>query len=281
MRTHTFRIAGLGGTVAILAACWPAGMAAATPTPATEASADRVHLDRRLHDDRINESSGLARSTYKRRVLWTHNDKGGAARLFAVGGRGNTRAVVTLAGVEATDWEDIATGPRHTLWVGDIGDNKAVRDRISVYRLREPGELQDMDRSATRFDFSYPGGPRNAEGLMVNPRTGRVLVVTKSGDGGAIFRAPKEPRTDRVNQLRRVAAAPPKVTAASFGPRGRSFVLTNDRRVFVYRGLGGSPRRIGKPDLEQGESAEVTRRGDAVLVGSEGANSPVYRIRLS
>lgn len=283
MRIRPQRRSIVTATAAMLAACcfgapaaWPAGPRALAPR-----AAESVSLDRTIRDDAVVESSGLARSTYNRRLLWTHNDKGDVARLFGVSGRGATRAVVTLSDARAVDWEDMASGPEHTLWVADIGDRDKTRSFVSIYRLAEPQALEDMSLTSTRFDFTYPDGPHDAEALMVDPRGGQLFIVTKSHDGGAVYEAPRELRTDAPNPLTRVASAPANVTGASFALDGDWFVLGNYKFAYVYSGFGDAPRRIEKPTLQQSESIEVNRESDAFFVGSEGADSPVYRVPSS
>jgi hypothetical protein len=79
-------------------------------------------------DPRIAESSGLVVSS-SGELVYTHNDSGDEARVFAVGLDGRTRTTWTLPGVQTRDWEDVARGPdeqgRSCLWLGDIGDNSA------------------------------------------------------------------------------------------------------------------------------------------------------------
>ena len=250
---------------------------ATTPAPATATTS--VRLDRHLLDSRIVESSGLARSTYPRQAVWTHNDSGDVARVFAVDREGRTRAVVRLRGATAVDWEDIAAGRGHQLWVGDLGDNGRSRSHVSVYRFTEPRPLSSRTVDAARFDLRYPDGPHDAEGLMVRPTTGRLFVVTKDPSGGAIYRAPAELSRTRVNVLVRVGWAPAVVTGAAFSPDGRRFVLVDYSDAWFFRHLGGrSPVRRDKPSLAQGESVDFTRSGQDVLVGSEGGRSPVYRV---
>lgn len=278
MVTSPHRLAApLAAVVALTCLAYPAAAGRSAAAPARTAAGATV--DRTIKEPKVVESSGLARSTHRKRVLWTHNDKGGDPSLFAIGGRGNTRAVLSLSGAESVDWEDVASGPRHKLWVADIGDNDATRKHVSVYRIREPRALEDRDIVSTRFDFVYPGGSRNAEGLMVNPRTGRLFIVSKDSDGGAIYRAPKALRTDRVNKLERLTSAPPNITGAAFGPDGDHFVLCSYSTIYRYKAFGAAPRRFDKPDLDQGESIAVNLSGRAVFVGSEGSNSPVYRVR--
>lgn len=246
----------------------------------TSAGAASETLDRTISDSRITESSGLARSTYARGALFTHNDSGGSAKVYAVDRSGGTKAVLTLGGVKARDWEDISSGPNHTLWVADIGDNARVRSSISVHRFAEPSQLASSTVNATSYSFAYPDGPHNAEGLMVHPVSGRLYIVTKASSGAGIYAAPSTLSTTRTNNLTRVASAPSLIKAATFSPDGRRFILSGGSLLYVYDGFGDSPVTMKKPPLKQGESAEITRGGGSVLVGSEGADSPVYRLAM-
>jgi hypothetical protein len=242
-------------------------------------TAQRVSLERRIQDDRVRESSGLARSTYDRKLVWTHNDSGGGPQIFAVRKNGSTRGVLTLRGASSRDWEDMAAGPRHTLWIADIGDNGRRRDTISVYRVKEPRKVRSGSVPAKRFDLRYPDGAHDAEGLLVRPKTGRILIVSKSRSGGAIYRAPKKLSSRSVNRLTKVRSVPVSITAAAFR-RGGGFALCNHNFVYVYKSMKAAPRQYRKPEVGQGESIEMTRNGKSVLLGAEGRKSPVYRMRL-
>ncbi|MFN7150218.1 MAG: hypothetical protein ACK4V6_12155, partial [Microthrixaceae bacterium] len=227
------------------------------------------------------ESSGLARSNYKRKVLFTHNDSGDSARIFAVGNNGSTRAVLTIKGANAYDWEDISTGPDRTLWIGDIGDNGRSRQKVDVYRITEPKRLRTRSVRSTRYSFAYPDRARDAEGLMVHPRTGRLFIITKSESGAGIYRAPRKLSKSKLNRLKRVGSAPAKVTAASFSRNGKRFALGTYTSSHIYTSIGSTARVVPMPSRRQGESLEITRSGKSLLAGSEGSNSPVYRIDLT
>jgi DNA-binding beta-propeller fold protein YncE len=244
------------------------------------AGAGTYNLDRRLTDSRIIESSGLARSTYDREVLFTHNDSGDSARVFAIDPSGKTQAVLSLGGVKSRDDEDIAAGPNHTLWLADIGDNWLRRDDYRVYKFTEPANLSTQTVRATTYRLAYPDGRHNAEGVMVNPVTGRLYVVTKSVSGAGIYQAPANLSASSVNRLTRVASAPSLIKAASFSPDGSRFVLSGRYWVYVYRSIGGTPITVPKPPLRQGESVTISRGGGSMFVGSEGSDSPVYRMPM-
>jgi hypothetical protein len=258
--------------------------AAALLCLAQPAVAAEAEVALRIQDPRIVESSGLAVSRRHPGVLWTHNDSGDAARLFAVGRDGRVLATLAFAGVEARDWEAMAAGRddrgRPALFVGDIGDNQSLWPSVTVYRVAEPARLRDATVAVRRYRLRYADGPRDAEALLVDPRSNRLYIASKDPAGGGLYRAPARLRTDRVNLLRRVAAAPPLVTDGAFSPDGRVLVLRDYQEAHVYAAPG---RRVGGlvlPPQVQGESVAVEAEGRAVLAGSEGFGSQVWRVPL-
>lgn len=239
-------------------------------------------VDRVLEDDRITEASGLAASTVHDDVLYTHNDSDDGPRLYAVGPDGETVAVLTLDGVEARDWEAMAPGKRgsKTVWVGDIGDNLSIWETVPVYRVKEPADLRTQDVESTRYDFEFEDGPRDAEALMVHPETGRLYVVSKRASNAAVYVAPERLKTDSPNVLTKVADAPSMITDGAWSPDGDHYVLRGyvGATVFDGRDLGREVRDVDLPAQRQGESIAWTPDGSALLSGSEGANSKVYRV---
>jgi hypothetical protein len=267
------------GAVALVAAAacalWPA------PAPAQQAEAE-VAL--RIDDQRVVESSGLAVSRRHDGVLWTHNDSGDAARVFAVGRDGRVLATLSFAGVAARDWEAMAVGRddrgRPALFVGDIGDNQGVWPSVAVYRAAEPARLRDARVPVQRYRLRYPDGPRDAEALLVDPRSNRLYVASKDEAGGGLYRAPAGLRTDRVNLLRRVGRVPPLVTDGAFSPDGRLLVLRDYQAAHLYEASGRRLATIALPLQPQGESVAFSADGRSLLVGSEGYGSEVWRVPL-
>lgn len=228
-------------------------------------------------DRRIVESSGIETATNFRRILYTHNDSGDTSRFFAVGRNGATKAVYTLRNAGHKDWEDMSAGPNATLWFGDIGGNRNV---VSVYRVKEPQKLRDRALAWKGFDFRYgDGGSHNAEALLVNPRNGTLMIVTKALSGAAFYKAKPPFSTRGTTTLRRVAPAPGpgKVTAASYSPDGRRFVVRTYGQAYFYKNLRSAPFAMGVPS--GGEAIAYARYKSGVVVGREGVHAPVYRVR--
>lgn len=252
----------------------------ASSASSSAASASRTAVQRTITDPRIDESSGLTRSARFAKVIYTHNDSGDSARVFAIGPKGATRSVLTLPGATARDWEDIATGPKQTLWVGDIGDNARARKHVTVYRFKEPTALGSRSVKWLPYYFTFPDGAHDAEALLVRPRTGRVFIATKGQSGGQLYRAPKKLTSGKVHRLVRTGyAVPPMVTGGDFFPDGR-MVLRNYDDAYVYRRPGAKPRVISLPAQLQGESVMFSRSGKSLLIGSEGSPSTVIYVAL-
>ncbi|GAB1820940.1 hypothetical protein [Herbidospora sp. RD11066] len=236
-------------------------------------------------DARITESSGLAVSPTHPGIIYTHNDSAAAPVFYAVdSSTGRTKAAYTIRNAEARDWEGMAAyrdrSGRGVLFFGDIGDNlDGAWQDISVYKVTEPNRLRGGAIDAVRYRFRYADGARNAEGLMVDPRTGRLYIVTKEFDG-LIYAAPKQLRTDRVNVLKRVGSAPTMATDAAFAPDGSSFVVRTYFSATLYRKIDDEISGVGMPMLRQSESITYSADGKSLLTGSEGEHSPVVRVPL-
>lgn len=255
---------------ALVIAALPAGIAAA--------DAGRPGVVQRFTDPRLVESSGLVASPRHRGLLWTVADSDNPAEVYGVRD-GRVVAVARLAGVANVDWEALAPGPDDTLWVGDLGDNDRRRSTIALHVIPEPPASGERTVRPRTYDLRYPDGPHDAEALLVDPRDGTVLVVTKALVGAGVYRAPRL-RAGRVATLRRIASASPVVTDGGYAPDGRRLALRTYFGAEVYRSPTGEGTPVALPPQPRGESLAWTPDGGALLVGSEGARSAVWRVPL-
>ena len=259
-------------------------LCAVLPAAAPASAADGPSFT--IEDRRITESSGLAASRAHPGVYWTHNDSDDGPYVYAVDGRtGRTVATVTLRGVDPRDVEAIAVGPGGEVYVGDIGDNLGgTWPEVWIYRFREPEELKDTTVTPVRHTVRYDGGPRDAESLMVHPKTGRVWIVSKHQDGGGLYEGPAKLSPSGVNTFRRKADIGLWATDGAFSPDGSRLVVRGYFEARMYRWLDGRPEKLGEPALpmqRQGESVTFTSDGRALMYGTEGAGSAVTRVSLT
>lgn len=261
---------------ALLAAALLTG---ALAVPASAADGDEKFT---IRDPRITESSGLAASRQHPGVYWTHNDSDDGAYLYAVdSATGETVATITLSGVGSPrDVEAISIGPDNQIYVGDIGDNLGGSwPYVWIYRLPEPKNLRDQTIRATQYVVKYSDGARDAESLVVHPKTGRVYIVDKNEKGGHLYEGPARLSSSGSNVFRPIAAVPDlEATDATLSPDGEHLVVRSYFGAIAYDWNGGKIKRkerLGVPFLGQGESVTYTADGKKLMYGAEGADSPV------
>jgi hypothetical protein len=225
----------------------------------------------RFSDRAITESSGLVDAGS---VVYTMNDSGAGPLLYAIDPHtGDTTGVTTYSRSSVEDVEAIAPAPGGTVWVGDIGDNAGSRRSVSLYRVRPGGG------DAPRVDLTYPGGPRDAEALLVHPGTGRVFVVSKTVFGGTVYTVPSL-SPGAPHRLRQFARVPGLVTDGAFFPDGRHVLLRGYGSATVYTFPGFEPRgTVVLPAQQQGEGVSIGADG-RILLSSEGLHAPVLEVEL-
>lgn len=214
----------------------------------------------------LDEISGLVESRANANTLWVHNDSGDAARFYAMSRQGALLGTFPLVGIAARDWEDIAIGPKpgggNYLYLGDIGDNNAVRSSITVHRTIEP--LTNTGTTIpvggyTSLNLQYPGGPRDAESLFVDPLSGDMFVITKRTAIPEIYSVPTSafdtPRqTVMMTALGNVGGLLRSPTAADISPDGRFILIRNTSSTgYLF-------------ERENGQSVADALRGIAILV---------------
>ncbi len=143
-----------------------------------------------LQFNEIIEASGIASSRKNIGVLWTHNDSGDSARIFAINTHGKLLGIYHIEGAKNRDWEDIEVGPgpakdKEYIYISETGDNDAKYKKKYVYRVPEPvvdtnqAPVYEILKDCDKITFKYPDGPRDAETLIVDPLTKDIYVVSK------------------------------------------------------------------------------------------------------
>ncbi|MCU1390467.1 MAG: hypothetical protein JWL72_3805, partial [Ilumatobacteraceae bacterium] len=243
------------------------------------------------------ELSGLAASRSHPGVLWAHNDSGDTPRLFAMSDAGAALGVFDVAGAQATDWEDIAVGPgpidgQSYIYIGDIGDNNAVRDHVTVYRVAEPSDAPTADGTLSgveAFDLTYPGGPEDAESLLVDPLSGDVVIITKQLSGTSKVLSVSQsqldvdaavamaqvatiqiPDTGAYDPNEKLALPSTMATSADISPDGSVVLVRTYQQVLAFArapgqsvgdALGGTPCSAPQVAEPQGEAIAFSADG--------------------
>ena len=258
----------------------------------------------------VIESSGIAASRCQNDVLWTHNDSGDGAYIYAINRSGENLGTWLIPGAENRDWEDLATSKDSSgqcfVYIGEIGDNDRIWPDHAVIRVKEPlvapsGSNSKRDNAlatlpADKISFSYSDGDHDAEALMVHPRTGDVYIVTKRESGPAHvyrlkgdFRPATKQRLTKVAELSLPSVPNGLVTGGDISPDGRRVVLCDYRQAYEFelsetvsdfdeiwrqRPFGVD---IGK--RKTGEAICYSVDGSEIIATSEGRNPPIVSVQ--
>jgi hypothetical protein len=193
---------------------------------------------------------------------------------------GRVAGRLQLSGAKVEDWEAIAVGPcagGSCIYVGDIGDNDAGREQITIYRLAEPAGPSGSVAVLDVIRATYPDGAHDAEALLVAP-DGRMFIVTKGETGPvALYRFPSNRggttvRLERVGGPRGAGSSPKndRITDGAISPDGRWVVLRTTNTLVFYRAadlLSGNWREAGRVPLR----AIGEPQGEGVAFGPDNA----------
>ncbi|HEX9166207.1 MAG TPA: hypothetical protein VF862_09870 [Gemmatimonadales bacterium] len=280
MRRPTLAILAL----TVLAACTASTERTAAQQPMTPAVARRTGW----LGNWLKETSGLAISRAHPGVLWSHNDSGGDAVLFATDSTGADRGRFTVMGVENRDWEDLALGPcpeGMCLYIAETGDNPENNRSAAIYRIPEPDPARPgLVRGVERLVFRYADRPRDVEAIFVAPDSSVHLISKGVRSEIAHYRLPASAwlteGTAVAERLPMPSLAPGArrlVTGATMAADGATVMLLTYRDLWRLS-LAPDGALVPKGPLvpcdvsrllPQTEAVAWLGEGDAVLLSSE------------
>ena len=307
VRTAARRSAS-GGTLALTAVLGPAGCTSGSASQEIETQARQPCESAQvvaILDSALLEVSGIARDPRRPDLFWMHNDSGNETVLFAVDSLGRLLAAAPVAGATGRDLEDLTIGrcgPDWCTYLGDIGDNLGRHASISVHRIPLP-RLSDVPARAGTparipeltatgsWEFVFPDGPRDAEGLVVDTARGELGIVSKGREGAVVLYGARlsdlerEPGT--VRTLTRIGRLPvpigdystQMVTGADLSPDGSWLALRTYASLHLLRWSGVFEQDTVRPPLTvsligalepQGEGVAWSSDGETLWLASEG-----------
>ena len=262
----------------------------------------------RLADTELDESSGMVASVAEPGVFWSQNDSGNDEYLFAYDSTGRAHGRALVRGAKNRDWEALTAGPcaeGQCLVIGDVGDNLARRNDLTLYQIAEPPQTAVSVPVLRTLSLRYADAPHDVEAMYAGP-DGTLWLVTKRpqrGSGGALrpVRVYEVPRTawDGGEYTARVVDSLPVtpekgklhdwVTDASLSPLQpdgrRRVVLLTYGAVYVFdadpaTGRPGALMARCTLPIREDTAESVAWLGDGrIQVGTEGTGGAIYRGR--
>jgi len=264
----------------------------------------------RLEDDRLNETSGIAASNAHPGIYYVHNDSGDTSRFFAISPDGKLKGVFyynadKTVPLGVKDCEDIAvsTGPEagaSYVYLGDIGDNSAVRKYITIYRIKEPAlpaASAALNVTAEPLTLQYPDGARDAETLMADPVDKLLYIVSKREDTVRIYTTPLNFTAGDTLVLNKRASLyfegsgeAKWIVAGDIAQSGQQVLLKSYTKVYYWKRASNTEpiwqtllrsSTVLPYTLElQGEAIGFTSDGTGYYTVGEGAHAQVYYYKI-
>jgi hypothetical protein len=278
-------------------------LASPAAPPAAEEVAREPRIERlgRLPKE-LAESSGVAASRAQPGVLWTHDDSGGGAKLYAIDAQGTVLGRYLVRGARAEDWEDIALGrcpgrDASCLFVADTGDNLEQRRSVSIQIVKEPEVpkapeaqwlLTELPQSV---ELRYPDGPHDVEAIAFDP-DGNLLLVSKGQRSPIrvyrVARAELAKKSAQADLVDRDTVAPRSwlgawVTGAATSPSKQRLAVRTYNELYFYRFGAKTPLVPDGPPCElgfvepQGEGVDFLDE-DTLVLTSESRGGRVGEI---
>lgn len=239
----------------------------------------------------INEASGLVASQTHSDLFWTLNDSDGPNCIYALAQNGTLVLTLCLEYAENFDWESIATAPCNKnqptemcIYIGDTGDNEYKRKYISLYKVKEPKNMDNLEQK-TIFTkdwdvvhFHYPNNQaHNAESILIDSKNREFIIVTKSAEPpyAKVFKTDLDSELVTYNVMidTGITLALSEATDATSSKDGQVIIIR------LYEGAFLWPRRNHQKDfsiveiLKEQEcliSVGIQRQGESVALNPEG-----------
>jgi len=268
-----------------------------------------TNITGQLPNKEMDEISGIAASGINKDIYYIHNDSGDTSRFFAILPTGQLKSTIYFKGdpkemLGVHDCEDIAVGPgpvkgKSYVYMGDIGDNYAVRNYITVYRMEEKKAWAKDSIStgdAVPVHFRYPDGPKDAETLMIDPIEKLIYIVSKRQDSVTVYTSPLNYKADDtlvLNKRCRLFFSGYKlfkwITAGDISKDGQQILIKSYTKVYYWKRVNNEPvwkTLLKKPQTlpyiqeKQGEAIGFTPDGKGYYTTSEGVYSPIYYYKI-
>jgi hypothetical protein len=265
---------------------------AETETPLQYAAAEEIA---KLSVKGLSESSGLAPSRLDTNLLWTHNDSGDSARLFAVDISGATAGVCDVNGADAIDWEDMASYSKEGkpyLLVADTGDNGRKRKKYQLYRIPERHPDQAPLAVDQTVHFKFDKGPCDCEAIAYDATLDQVILIDKGWSLRCrVFTLDWPVKATKKTQLAKQVAVLKiaGITGMDISPDGRRAIVLTYGPAYEFvrdadetwkRAFARPGREIRMPVRRQGEAICYGADGKMLFVTSEKLPTPLFRLAV-
>ncbi|CAN5177732.1 hypothetical protein BH23BAC1_BH23BAC1_47490 [soil metagenome] len=233
----------------------------------------------------LPEVSGLAESQVNPDHIWAHNDSGNSNSIFLINkNTGKISVEYVVSGAKNVDWEDMEIGPgpengKSYIYMGDIGDNQAIRSKSIIYRFPEPefdtsqeGQKIELNNNLEVLEYTYPEGARDAETLLLDHKTKDLYIISKRELPAKVFIFPYPQNIKASTKLVQVGSLPFFMpVGGNVSPDGKEILIKTYQTIYFWQHDFNEP--LWKTLAKQPQIAPydpVEPQGEAISFDSKG-----------
>ncbi len=169
---------------------------------------------------------------------WTHQDSGHPGEIFRIDENGKVRQTVLVEGATSIDWESIIRDDDGNLLIGDLGNNRARREIVTIIKIAEPEPNAEVVQPLAVYTFRYPEGRKHdCEAFFLFGGKLYLIKKVRSMDmRGSVFCLDKLDET-KIMTARRVGTLNNKghVTDAAYSSKRNELVVLTYGGVWFYK----------------------------------------------
>lgn len=212
----------------------------------------------------IPEASGIADSKRNTGYLWVHQDSGNPPYIYLLKHDGTITDSIFIDGATNRDWEDMVLAGDQ-LYIGDIGDNNAVRSECRFYYFTEPALGTHKVASFKVIKFKYPDGAHDAEAFLVDPGTKDIYIITKREEKSKVYKLVYPQNTTSLNEAVFVANLTFNgVVSASISPNAKEVIIKTYTNLYYYTKEASQPISVALEKQPSTLDYQVEPQGEAI-----------------
>lgn len=239
----------------------------------------------------IDEGSTLELSRRYGGILWTLNDSGDKARIFALNENGEVIKPSWLKEYKGLkineaynrDWECLVLDENGYMYIFDAGNNYNYRSDLAFYKLREPNPyLDDESGVIAKYPFHYSDQkqwPPSADEMNFDSEAcyvdeGKLFLISKNrGKGPAKVYAFEnlKPNEDNVAQVYDKFDFESMVTDASVSTDGRYLAVLTYDYIWIFEKKDGNffKGKFHKKKINLGQAEGLAFSEGNIIVSNE------------
>lgn len=218
----------------------------------------------------LQESSGLLIQSPD--TLWSHNDSGNNAKLYAFNTKGKDLMDRKIGDVSDKDWEEITKDDQGHIFIGDFGNNNNDREDLLILRISSDISDKKTDIVVDSILFTYedqtlfppPGSSLNFDCEAMVTMNDSIFLFTKDRTDPYLSQTlmyvlSAQPGTQVAKYKGTFLTNVPiflqgSITGAALSPDKKTLVLMGYPRMWVFKNFPGTDFFSGKLTVLQFDS---------------------------